>query len=311
MDTMSRGVNWMVVIVLLGATLLPPNIMAATYDTNIPVKPIEGSESRQLNELLFEAAEKGLTDDVKTLLSEGASVEARDRFGNTALLLAALSGKYHTVQALIDAGSVVNHQNLIGSTAVYRAAKGGRKRAVKALLAAGADINLPNKKSLTPIIAAAYSGNVRLVKLFLEKGADPTVIDTYGKSAVVYAAGRGFHSIVATLLDTGIDVNKRYGNDLTVLMWAAGFSNDVPPKDGEETVRMLLDRSADVTLRDNRGWTALSTAAYRNHDGVIRQLIAAGANPNVRSKQGKTPLDLARSAGSQKAERVLTEETSG
>ncbi len=301
--------NWTGAIVIAASTLLPGIALAGTYDTNVPVRIIEGAEFRQINELLFEAADRGLTDEVKSLLADGASVQARDRFGNTALLRAALSGRHHTVQALLDAGSDINHQNLIGSNAIYRAAKGGRKRSVKVLIAAGADFNQPNDKDLTPLLAAAYNGDTKLVDMFLELGSDPSVVDSYGKSAIIYAAGRGFHKIVTKLLDTGIDVNKRYGNDLTVLMWAAGFSNDVPPKDGEETVRMLIERGADVRLRDNRGWSALSTAAYRNHGGVITQLIAAGASPKVRSKQGKTPLDLARGAQSHKAAQVLAEAT--
>ena len=43
-------------------------------------------EPRQLNEKLFEAAKKGRTDEAIGFLRQGASVKARDRFGNTALL---------------------------------------------------------------------------------------------------------------------------------------------------------------------------------------------------------------------------------
>jgi len=309
---MNRKKNWAGAVFVMIAVFLPHEGKATDYySTNIPVKIIEGSESRQFNQLMFEAAKKGLTEDVKILLTKGASVEARDRIGNTALLLAALSGKHHTVMALLDAGSDVHHQNLKGSTALYRAAKNGRKRSIRLLLKAGADINQPNDKGLTPLIAAAYNGDDRLVKKFLEIGADPSVIDSYGKSAAVYAAGRGFYDIVGILLDTGIDVNKRYGNKLTMLMWAAGYSDDVPPEDGNITVIKLLERGADVTFRDNRGWTALSTAAYRNHGNVIHLLVAAGANPSVRSKLGKTPLDLARAANSQKAAQAITEEIGG
>ena len=79
-------------------------------------------------------------------------------------------------------------------------------------------------------------------------------------------------------------------------MWAAGFSNDVPESEGEQTVKVLLDRSAKVNRRDNRGWTALMIAAERGHLGVVRILLAAGADPKLRSKDGKTPYMVARQA---------------
>ena len=52
---------------------------------------------------------------------------------------------------------------------------------------------------------------------------------------------------------TGVDVNARYDNDLTALMWAAGFGQD-------EAVKLLLARGAERDARDNRGKTALAIA---------------------------------------------------
>ena len=144
-----------------------------------------------------------------------------------------------------------------------------------------------------------------MLDLLLDAGAEPARIDRSGKSAIIYAAARGFTVIVAKLLDLGIDVNTRYGNDLTALMWAAGYSNDVPPKDGQATLRLLIERGADVGLRDNRGWTALTTAAYRNHPIIIEQLLAAGADPAPTDNQGRTPLSIAKAQGSAAAADVL------
>ena len=78
-----------------------------------------------------------------------------------------------------------------------------------------------------------------------------------------------------TNLDKGIDVNKAYGNDLTILMWAAGHSNDVPPEDAVKTVELLLTRGAKPELKDNRSKTARIIAADMGHEAVFKVLAAA------------------------------------
>ena len=129
------------------------------------------------------------------------------------------------------------------------------------------------------------------------KGGNFELVDNTVKSAIVYAAARGDTEIVTRLLDKGINPNTQYGNDLTVLMWAAGFSNDVPESEGEQTVRVLLDHGAKVNERDNRGWTALTIAAERGHLGVVKLLLAERADQHLRAKNGKTAYAVARQSG--------------
>ena len=49
---------------------------------------------RDLNFDLFEAAKKGKSEQVIDLLEQGASVKARDRFGNSAILYAVKGGYF-------------------------------------------------------------------------------------------------------------------------------------------------------------------------------------------------------------------------
>ncbi len=129
--------------VALTAMFLAPGPAQATHDPDL-IPQARGAEFRQLNLRLFDAAEKGDTAMIADLLAEGASVEARDRFGNTALLRAARTGRTRTIKVLLEAGSGIDRQNLIGSTALLRAATTGKNRTVKALAAAGAEVNLAN-----------------------------------------------------------------------------------------------------------------------------------------------------------------------
>jgi ankyrin repeat protein len=116
-----------------------------------------------------------------------------------------------------------------------------------------------------------------------------------GKAPIVYAAGQGFAPIVRRLLDAGVDVNARYGNELTVLMWAAGYSEGAGALDAETVVTLLLERGAAIDAADDRGRTALMIAAEADHAGIVALLLARGADRTRRDKDGKTALDLAAS----------------
>lgn len=249
--------------------------------------------ARVLNFLFFDAAERGCLELVRRFLDLGASIGARDRFGNTGLLIAARTGENGVVKLLLERGSAVNHQNLAGSTALLRAVSMNRRRTAKMLLAAGAEPNRVNNRGISPLTAAVFNGNERLVRMLLEAGADHRVSDATGKGPMVYAAGKGFARIARMLLEAGIDVDARYQNDLTALMWAAGHSNDVPVGEGLETVQLLLARGARHDLSDNRGRTALMIAAERGHAEIVAHLVEIGADPLARDREGKTARDLA------------------
>lgn len=250
---------------------------------------------RELNFLLFEAVAKGCLQLTTKILDNGAVVSARDRFGNTPLLVAARMGHNKIIDLMIDRGAKVHQLNLAGSSALLRAVSNGRRRAAKRLLELGVDVNLANKKGMTPLIAASYTGKSNIVTMLMENGADATAVDSSGKGPLVYAAGKGYLKIVKMLMATDkIDINKKYGNNLTALMWAAGHGNDVPETEGIAIAELFLDQGADLNAVDKRGRSALSIAASRGHLAMIELLLARGAE-NSRDKQGLSAVDLATS----------------
>ena len=241
----------------------------------------------------FPAAENGCNALLERLFSAGVSPLARDREGNSALARAAKAGHAGTVALLVARGSDLEQRNLEGGTPLFVAAQANRLKIVQQLAEAGANIESPGRSGVTPLSAAAFNGNERLVEWLLARGADPKQGDTVGKMPIIYAAARGFHGIVKRLLDAGVEVNLAYGNDLTVLMWAAGHANDVPESDGVKTVQLVLERGGRLDARDNRGRTALMTAAELGHAAIVKLLLAAGADPLGKDREGKTALDLA------------------
>jgi hypothetical protein len=78
------------------------------------------------------------------------------------------------------------------------------------------------RSGVSPVAAAAYAGNDAIVEALLAHGADERASDETGKPPIVYAAAGARLDIVKRLLARNIDINARYPNDLTLLMWASG-----------------------------------------------------------------------------------------
>jgi uncharacterized protein len=255
------------------------------------------ASSLQINEVLFRACRKGCAPLARRLLDAGASVYARDRDGTMPLGYAAQSGQTAVVDLLLEQGAPIDARNLAGSTALYAAAENDRTAVVDRLLAKGADPNLAGRSGVTVLAAAAFKGNKPIVDSLLANGSKPNEVDATGKSAIIYAAALGFTPIVQRLLDAGVPINARYGNDLTVLMWAAGYADGAGVLDAENVVKLLLDHNADINAVDDRGRTALMIAAELDHPTIVDILLKRGADRSITDKQGKTALDLATSDG--------------
>ena len=54
----------------------------------------------------------------------------------------------------------------------------------------------------------------------------------------------------------------------------------------------LVVRGAQIDLKNYIGWTALHFAAFAGHGEVVWALLAAGADPNHKDHDGRTPLAL-------------------
>jgi len=255
--------------------------------------------SLQVNVLFFEAARKGCISAIPMLVKVGASRGARDRLSDTALAIAARMGRLAFVKALLGAGAdadELNRANAAGSTPLIQAALANRAEVAKLLVEAGARVEAANAQGESALSAAAFNGNAELARIFLDHKGAPDAADATGKSVIVYAAARGAAPIVAMLLDAGVDVNKRYGADLTALMWAAGHADNAPGAQGLATVKLLIARGAKLDLADDRGRTALMIAAGLGHGEIAQALREAGADPALRDKAGKPAADLASGA---------------
>ena len=70
-------------------------------------------------------------------------------------------------------------------------------------------------------------------------------------------------------------------------------------------VDYLLSKGAEVNIGTHDNLTALSMAAMSDEDEIFKKLLQAGADPNVKTKQGDSIRDLARFNGSEKVLKIL------
>ena len=86
-----------------------------------------------------------LAGDIETLegaLQAGGDVDARDRYGQSGLMLAAMHGERQTVAWFIEHGASLDHTAKYRLSALMLAVLNGHREIVRTLIAAGADLTL-------------------------------------------------------------------------------------------------------------------------------------------------------------------------
>ncbi|WP_458780900.1 ankyrin repeat domain-containing protein [Arthrobacter sp. D3-16] len=145
------------------------------------------------------------------------------------------------------------------------------------------------------LIAAAKANNAPLVKELIARGGNVNAKDAIQDSAFLYAGAEGFNDVLQLTLAAGADVAgiNRYGG--TALIPASEHGH-------VGTVRILIAAGVPVNHVNNLGWTAMQEAILLNNGGprqqeVVRLLLAAGADPNIRDPDGRTALQNAERLG--------------
>jgi uncharacterized protein len=142
-------------------------------------------------------------------------------------------------------------------SALMNAVRSNDAAAVKRLIAQGVNVSESDGNGDAPLVIGAYKGYTEITRLLLEAGADITAVDPGMKATALHAAAyAGRTEAVKLLIDYGIDIDKQ------------------GPKNG---------------------YTALHDAIWQNNVDTAGVLIAAGANLNLVSHSGETPLQFARS----------------
>jgi uncharacterized protein len=119
--------------------------------------------------------------------------------------------------------------------------------------------------------------------------------------AVADAAQSNDAAAVKKLIAQGADVNLPEGDGMTALHWAAEHGDTA-------MTAMLLRAHANVKATTRIGaYTPLQLASRSGSAGVVKALLAAGAEPNRTDANGATALHLAAAAGNPDAVSALLE----
>lgn len=264
---------------------------------------------------LMLAAASGKIDAIKVLLDNGADVNAKDTTnGQTALMFAAALNRAPAITLLAQRGAALNATSRLtdvkpyggyreqndegerskkivkmgGNTALHFAAREGQMDAVRALVEAGANVNeITTSDNLPAMTQAIITGHFDIAKYLLDHGADPNIASATGLTALyatvdarwaqrewypapgVEQEKTNYLQLMTALLDRGANVNARLG----VPMWFRGFGNSGGP----------------ITA----GATAFWRATQANDLEAMKLLLARGADPNIATARGSTPLQVA------------------
>jgi hypothetical protein len=156
-----------------------------TWQTDVNAKDKYGVTA------LIDASFKGQKEIVEILILEGADLDAQDNKGDTALMNAAVKGHSEIAELLISNGADVEVRDNLGDTALIDSAKYAREttcEVIAVLIDSGADVNVKNKYGVTALMNAAQWGHIDNIECLIAEGGDVNAKSKSGETALKLAA---------------------------------------------------------------------------------------------------------------------------
>jgi ankyrin repeat protein len=212
------------------------------------------------------------------------------------------------LERIRSAGADVNEAQPDGTRPIHWAVYKVDYELIDALIAKKAKVDVTNEFGSTPLAEAVELADARIVKMLLDAGAGVEALNQDGQTALMLAIKTAELPIVEMLVKAGANVNavEKFQNQ-TPLMWAA-----TAPKNAGAMTTLLLSKGANVKVRalytdwPNQisseprgqyrpvgGLTALLYASRNGCYDCVESLISAGADVNVPTPEGVTPLMVA------------------
>jgi ankyrin repeat protein len=289
----------------------PMQMAAATGNTQILQLLLAAganvdSPNAQGQTALMAVARTGNVEAAKLLLRHGATVDAREIWGGqTALMWASARRHPQMMELLISHGADVNARsiwrnwerhvtsesrakrtNAGGLTPLMYAARENCLECVNVLIKHRVDLDLPDPDGVAPISIAIMNTNWDIARRLIEAGAGVNQWDMYGQgplyTAVVHSVPRPPSlfgpSAVANPLDPP---NKAVPKDVITLLLEKGANPNM------QLFYRPAGRNAGGAAR---GSTPLMAAAAEDEVGLVKLLLAHGADAKLYQADNETPI---------------------
>ncbi|XP_071223452.1 histone-lysine N-methyltransferase EHMT2-like isoform X3 [Salvelinus alpinus] len=229
----------------------------------------------------------------KAILTQDSEKRKKLRFHPRQLYPAAKQGEVQRVLLMlmegIDPAYQADSQNR--RCALHVAAQRGLLEVCYMLVQAGAKLDIQDKSMRTPLLEAIVNNHVEVTRYLVQSGACVYHTEEDGYTGLHHAAKLGSLDIVTLLLETGqVDINAQDSGGWTPIIWAAEHKHI-------KVIRALLNRGADVTLKDKEMNACLHWASFAGCVTIAEMVLNAGCPLSSVNMHGDTPLHIASREG--------------
>lgn len=234
-------------------------------------------------------AELAPTTELEKLCRRGEAVRRQELELVAALEADDLSTVVNMLEEMGVNPDAMNADNT--ANALVIAVQKGYDDIVERLLAAGANPNavMPNK--LTALHVAAAAGQTKIADVLLKAGADPMAQAGNGSTPLHEAVWYRHAETVKVLLPAYKTCN--YAPDAR---WLPAPVNMAITQDNPAIVKLICEAGYDPNAPRKGDDPALITAAKQQNAEMVQCLLSAGADKNLKDKDGKTAADYAEGA---------------
>lgn len=285
-------------------------------------------QQEDLNQKLLSSVKTGDINEIRELLDDGASVDAKYGNGISALFLAISNRNDAIVKLLLERGADIGEKNTFSP--LILAAYTENLEIIKQLLDRGAEPNVAKKSSwtyvmysatirneiifpferkcgslrrkieLSPLLIGTLMGNLGMVQLLLNRGADVNYSNCNGWTALNCAVLSGKVGIIHLLLETKtLDINCKN--------WEGKSALDIALECGRtEIAKILINHGINIKNQYQESsvikfwrkyvgphpnyWTTVSTAVKYKNTEILHLLLDRGMDPNEKDDDGWTLL---------------------
>ena len=187
---------------------------------------------------------------------------------------------------------------------LHAAAWRGDVPAIEKLAATGARLNARDLHGRTPLHVATFAPQRDAIRALVKAGADLNLLENDRYDGVTIASVADDEDTLRVLLSLGASAKQVTSRyDGTALIAAAHLGHD-------GVVRQLIAAGAPLDHVNNLHWTAVIESIVlgdggARHQATLKALIDGGASLKLTDRQGQTPLQLARARGFAAMEKML------